>query len=160
MIRKIMPGVLTLISFGALAAWPVSCVAPQGKTFVPYSDGTIYNLVLHDGAVSFWRWTPPLPGTTAPRHRSTRFAGFVFASDAPTYSDSDPTIVAHYLALVVCPLWAVFVVSAAYPGITFLRSNQKQRRAKRGLCVQCGYDLTGNVSGLCPECGSGVSAFG
>ena len=27
-----------------------------------------------------------------------------------------------------------------------------QRRAS-GQCPYCGYDLTGNVSGVCPECG-------
>ena len=26
-------------------------------------------------------------------------------------------------------------------------------RKAKGLCVGCGYDLTGNVSGVCPECG-------
>lgn len=26
----------------------------------------------------------------------------------------------------------------------------------RGGCVGCGYDLTGNVSGVCPECGTGM----
>jgi hypothetical protein len=25
---------------------------------------------------------------------------------------------------------------------------------REGLCVSCGYDLTGNVSGRCPECGA------
>ncbi len=25
-----------------------------------------------------------------------------------------------------------------------------------GHCVQCGYDLTGNVSGRCPECGGAI----
>ncbi len=25
-----------------------------------------------------------------------------------------------------------------------------------GCCVQCGYDLCGNKSGICPECGTGV----
>jgi hypothetical protein len=29
----------------------------------------------------------------------------------------------------------------------------KARRWDRGQCVRCGYDLTGNVSGVCPECG-------
>ena len=24
------------------------------------------------------------------------------------------------------------------------------------ICHQCGYDLTGNVSGVCPECGTGI----
>jgi hypothetical protein len=27
------------------------------------------------------------------------------------------------------------------------------RRRTAGLCRECGYDLTGNVSGKCPECG-------
>jgi hypothetical protein len=24
-----------------------------------------------------------------------------------------------------------------------------------GRCAECGYDLTGNISGTCPECGKG-----
>jgi rubrerythrin len=27
-----------------------------------------------------------------------------------------------------------------------------------GQCRKCGYDLTGNVSGVCPECGEAVVA--
>ena len=30
------------------------------------------------------------------------------------------------------------------------------RRYPRGHCQKCGYDLTGNPSGTCPECGSSV----
>jgi hypothetical protein len=29
----------------------------------------------------------------------------------------------------------------------------RRERREKGLCVHCGYDLTGNVSGVCPECG-------
>ena len=29
----------------------------------------------------------------------------------------------------------------------------RRRRLRRGHCEHCGYDLTGNVSGVCPECG-------
>ena len=32
-------------------------------------------------------------------------------------------------------------------------------RRKRGIC-RCGYDLTGNVSGICPECGTPVRGRG
>ena len=46
------------------------------------------------------------------------------------------------------------------PAVWVLRHNnrrfEEQRRAERrraGLCERCGYDLTGNVSGVCPECG-------
>jgi hypothetical protein len=38
----------------------------------------------------------------------------------------------------------------AFPGSRELR---RQRRASRGQCIHCGYDLTGNMSGVCPECG-------
>ena len=31
------------------------------------------------------------------------------------------------------------------------------RRKRGGRCPQCGYDLTGNVSGVCPECGRGAA---
>lgn len=30
---------------------------------------------------------------------------------------------------------------------------QISRRRRAGRCVSCGYDLTGNAEGLCPECG-------
>lgn len=29
-------------------------------------------------------------------------------------------------------------------------------RLGRRICERCGYDLTGNVSGVCPECGNPV----
>ncbi len=29
-------------------------------------------------------------------------------------------------------------------------------RAPKGGCANCGYDLTGNVSGVCPECGAKI----
>ncbi len=32
------------------------------------------------------------------------------------------------------------------------------RDVPRGVCAGCGYDLTGNESGVCPECGTSVSA--
>jgi hypothetical protein len=34
---------------------------------------------------------------------------------------------------------------------TWKRGEAAARRAQ-GLCVRCGYNLTGNVSGICPEC--------
>ncbi len=33
-----------------------------------------------------------------------------------------------------------------------------QRQPIPGHCANCGYDLTGNVSGRCPECGNTVEA--
>jgi hypothetical protein len=58
---------------------------------------------------------------------------------------------------VTVPLWFPFAVLAAYPAIAFIRGPARRwRRRKRGLCVKCAYDLTGNVSGVCPECGKPI----
>ncbi len=35
---------------------------------------------------------------------------------------------------------------------------RRWRRKRRGLCAPCGYNLAGNESGVCPECGSEVKA--
>lgn len=57
----------------------------------------------------------------------------------------------------VCPSWVVLVVLAAYPAIAFIRGPVRRwRRRGKGLCVRCAYDLTGNVSGVCPECGTEI----
>jgi hypothetical protein len=47
----------------------------------------------------------------------------------------------------------VFIAMMVYPLLPFV---VKRGRRKRGLCVRCGYNLTGNVSGRCPECGREV----
>jgi hypothetical protein len=52
------------------------------------------------------------------------------------------------------PLWAVLALFMLYPAVAFLRGPYRRyRRRVAGRCVRCGYDLTGNVSGVCPECG-------
>lgn len=40
-----------------------------------------------------------------------------------------------------------------WPGLVALGLLRRRRRARRGCCPDCGYDLTGNVTGRCPECG-------
>ena len=37
--------------------------------------------------------------------------------------------------------------------ILAVRHVRCRQRKKHGQCVKCGYDLRGNVSGICPECG-------
>jgi hypothetical protein len=43
------------------------------------------------------------------------------------------------------------------PGIVLLYMHEKYRRARLfPLCSNCGYNLRGNESGVCPECGTAV----
>jgi len=53
------------------------------------------------------------------------------------------------------PLWLMTIVFAAYPAIVLVyRPLRTRLRVWRGRCPSCGYDLMGNQSGVCPECGS------
>lgn len=55
------------------------------------------------------------------------------------------------------PPWLSTPLFALYPVFAFVRGPLRRRRRRaRGCCVRCGYDLTGNVSGTCPECGARV----
>ena len=56
---------------------------------------------------------------------------------------------AGVFALILVPVGLMFLLD-----IPRLRRN---RRLGRGQCLCCGYDLTANVSGVCPECGEARS---
>ena len=57
-------------------------------------------------------------------------------------------------ALVVAPCWALFLLSAALPGLwLFLRVRRRRRVLKQGICLSCGYDLRATPD-RCPECGA------
>lgn len=52
---------------------------------------------------------------------------------------------------IVISLWAPFVV-ALIP--TAWLWHRDRRRVRPGCCPRCGYNLTGNTSGVCSECGA------
>ncbi len=50
------------------------------------------------------------------------------------------------------PLGALFILFVV-PTISLLRPD---RRSWAGHCKRCAYNLTGNISGVCPECGTSI----
>jgi len=54
---------------------------------------------------------------------------------------------------IILPLWIPFLLCAAPTALILWRD---RRRSLPGHCGKCGYDLTGNVSGVCPECGDRI----
>ena len=59
-------------------------------------------------------------------------------------------------------VWSIHLALpvALFAGATLLTVvrpwSRRRRRARLGLCQECGYDLHGNKSGTCPECGTVV----
>lgn len=56
-----------------------------------------------------------------------------------------------------CVSLAWLLVLFGGSGVSFAIRGRR-RRAEPGRCPRCEYDLTGNVSGVCPECGTKVLA--
>jgi hypothetical protein len=59
-----------------------------------------------------------------------------------------------YLALAVHH-WLLIAMTAILPTFAVVRTFR--RRQVKGQCPICSYNLTGNVSGICPECGTAIS---
>ncbi len=54
--------------------------------------------------------------------------------------------------LIVIPLWIMFLPMMAISTLFWWLGHRG--RLPPGSCKDCGYNLTGNVSGRCPECGN------
>jgi hypothetical protein len=65
-----------------------------------------------------------------------------------TMNRPEPKKNAHVLGI---PCWCLLLP------VTFVGAQKlmhRRRGAPHGSCANCSYDLTGNVSGICPECGT------
>ncbi len=64
------------------------------------------------------------------------------------------------LSCVHFPLFAFLLVALYRHPWDFFRRFRQFRWVNHGRCGNCGYDLTGNTSGVCPECGMSAKANG
>ncbi len=55
---------------------------------------------------------------------------------------------------IIVPLWIPILLFASATGLAWRFYG---RRFPPGHCPRCGYDLTGNVTGRCPECGASTA---
>ncbi len=128
-----------------LVAWPLSPTRVFGYAgdlgaFL-FDHGTIGvgHIVAARGAA--------LPGFTwGPGYPSRWLGEFSFS-----FSRATSTSVPTWFAKV--PIWFALSISAALTALLFYLD---RKRIPPGHCQSCGYDLTGNVSGVCSECGEGV----
>ena len=52
--------------------------------------------------------------------------------------------------------WLLVVILGALPVVWFRHWRRSRRDRRLGCCHFCGYNLTGNTSRVCPECGTPV----
>ena len=156
MIRKAVIVVLAIGAVGTVALW--AHTLRTGYMYSNYTKDSLWvlgvgrgglSMAKHEGRVRSGPYTHPPPGWHRYRQAGARleYTCWIPWVDHPTD---------NVLALDV-PLWMPFMLLAAYPTLAFIRGPlRRRRRRKRGECVACGYNLTGNVSGVCPECGAEI----
>ena len=61
---------------------------------------------------------------------------------------------AFHFTWLVFPFWAACLALLSLAAVPVVRGPMRRWwRTHKGRCLSCGYDLTGNKSGRCPECG-------
>jgi hypothetical protein len=81
-----------------------------------------------------------------------RFAGFGFA-----YGTKANIFNATIRAIGI-PCWFIVLLSAIPPAAWIRRWRTIRRGLREGCCQNCGYNLTANLSGVCPECGTPIAS--
>jgi hypothetical protein len=84
--------------------------------------------------------------------------------------DGDPYIRSYWWSLdtlntpgffrrwfVTLRLWPLAGLAAVLPIVQALMIRRRRQLRYLGCCKRCGYSLTGNVSGVCPECGTVIA---
>jgi len=64
-------------------------------------------------------------------------------------------VVSDYVFIAVdISLWPFAILLTLSSALALIRGPVRRAyRSRRGLCLNCGYDLRANISGRCPECG-------
>lgn len=142
-----------------VAAW---LFLPWARSFKFYSAHHCYEFtsLYRYWGISIWSGDrlPDVALTAAPgKHWDTDWAGATHQLPlgfgyGKTPKD-DPTA-AGYFGLVI-PSWSLILLFALLPALWLYRWRIHPIRLP-GQCRRCGYDLTGNTSGTCPECGAPV----
>jgi hypothetical protein len=120
---------------------------------------------------SRWRYNPAMPRVGQFRIRWVLFNVFaavslalfvalfwsLFGFGGEPWTDilRHPSI--FFIILFQGPVWVFLIAPVAWL-VLCIRSLMARRQPDRwvGACRKCGYNLTGNISGVCPECGTPI----
>ena len=152
--RRIRHATCFVLSVAAIAAWMLWLVTEVGSWHFSNVQRDWYHvLCLRNGSCWYQYRTPEslwqVP--VQPRECKARlpWVGCVQVVTRGNYRRVDVSL---HLFGVVCLL-------GPYPLCVLVRGPIRRGiRRRRGCCAWCGYDLTGNVSGVCPECGMRIAS--
>ncbi len=156
--KRRFPVIRVTIAASAAVAAATLLVASFGRSIAldHVRDYPGWVLNAYDGKVSYQWWVDRPEQTHTPdAWRIGSLLLDLFVAYSGTYHLPGNLMVCGIYYVVVVPLWLPTVILAAYAALNVWR--WRCRRVRPGHCASCGYDLTGNISGRCPECGVTVT---
>ncbi len=142
-VATILSLVMGILSYIPTTAWPAPMTPIMSKAGFPLPG---YRIDFGFG--------DRLYVLQASRGRACLYQVVPFNQFRPTSTETFPIWVK------VTPRFSILLavaVLAIYPVIVFIRGPLRRwRRSRTGLCLKCGYDLTGNTTGVCSECGTEI----
>ena len=117
------------------------------------SDG-VHHISTHAGRLDYF-WGSPQRMVWRPVDRGFQSLSLTTMPSAAWWPPASATRSPKTLLTVRVLIWMIFALVASLAFLAWYLD--LRRRPKPGHCP-CGYDLTGNTSGVCPECGVEVPA--
>jgi len=157
MIRKLPIAIVTFVAFGLISLTGIGFFTPvvfrSGPALSPsvhyaktHGVPRYHELRFQKGTISVSR---AYLGCDSPKCSTWSVLGMGLAYEAMIENGVVvEKTTARTIALIPIALLIAFPCHCLIQGpIT------RYRRCKNHRCIECGYDLTGNTSGTCPECG-------
>jgi len=136
-----------IAGYGALLIFALSyvgCTATDGRGYDFQAASFRVTLVVCAIDLQFERSSSPA-GWTVIDNVSSKFNGLAYWN--PVFTSSRVMVPFFHIGAVAL----LIAIACILPD--FLRALREANRRWDNQCVDCGYSLTGNTSGVCPECG-------
>lgn len=133
-----------------VATWAIGVLKPDTFRYGEYGDSITLMLVFDRGQLRMTCWLASDPPAATGDGGFERY-GFGYRAEI----NITPTNKVNRMYRVMMPMWSLLAVCMFYPTLAFIRGPvTRLRRRRLNRCAPCGYSLIGNISGVCPECGS------
>ena len=145
---------ISLWVFSLFYNWRCSWDHAHGSIGLVIREGEILCIRVRTPSDTDMHWMEPAPGRSFSHNESPWSLNRICSKPLGAFESEDRRaadgIVWVCIRRIWLPLWIPLVL-LMFPMAYFGWRGRHERRDNE--CGVCGYDLTGNVSGVCPECG-------